>query len=188
MRFDSHVERLLDATVALVNLASPGDAHGTAYDPPVGDDLVRGVVDATSTPDRRSRPSRAEALGLLEVVPRARVVFEAADRDDLAGAADVVNELLAATEARPRLDPDDEGRHQLHFHGPDDGFVRGWQAGIASGLAVAIGSDLGGRLGVCDAPACDRVYVDGSKNGTRRYCSARCQSRVKAAAHRARTR
>ena len=188
MRFDSHVERLLDATVALVNLASPGEAHGAAYDPPVGADLVRGVADATSSPDRRSRPTAVDALGLLEVVPQARVVFEAADRDDLAAAAAVVNDLLASTAARPRLDPDEEGRHQLHFHGPDDGYVRGWQAGIASGLAVAIGSDLGGRLGVCDAPVCDRVYVDGSKNGTRRYCSARCQSRVKAAAHRARTR
>jgi predicted RNA-binding Zn ribbon-like protein len=53
---------------------------------------------------------------------------------------------------------------------------------------VALGSDLGGRLGVCSAPACDRVYVDGSKNGTRRFCSTQCQSRVKAAVHRARTR
>ena len=188
MRFDSHVERLLDATVALVNLASPGEAHGSAYDPPVGRNLVRGVADATSSPDRRSRPTAVDALRLLEVVPQARVVFEAADRDDLAAAAAIVNDLLASTAARPRLDPDEEGRYQLHFHGPDDGYVRGWQAGIASGLAVAIGSDLGGRLGVCDAPGCDRVYVDGSKNGTRRYCSARCQSRVKAAAHRARTR
>ena len=188
VRFDSHVERLLDATVALVNLASPGEAHGTAYEPPTGDDLVRGVADATSSPERRSRPTSAEAGALLTVVPQVRDVFEAAERDDLAAAASVVNDLLAATGARPRLDPDDEGRYQLHFHGPDDGFVRGWQAGLASGLAVAVGSDLGGRLGVCAAPACDRVYVDGSKNGTRRFCSARCQSRVKAAAHRARAR
>ncbi len=188
MRFDSHVERLLEATVALVNLASPGEAHGAAYEPPAGDDLVRGVADATSSPERRSRPTATEAGALLAVVPQVRDVFEAADRDDLAAAASVVNDLLAATAARPRLDSDDEGRYQLHFHGPDDGFVRGWQAGLASGLAMAVGSDLGGRLGVCAAPACDRVYVDGSKNGTRRFCSARCQSRVKAAAHRARTR
>ncbi|GGM87602.1 hypothetical protein GCM10009721_10670 [Terrabacter tumescens] len=188
MKFDSHVERLLDVTVALVNLASPGEARGTAYAPPVGTDLVRAVADATSTPDRRSRPTAAQAGALLEVVPRARAVFEAAASDDLATAAGIVNDLLESTAARPRLDPDAEGRFQLHFHGPDDGYVRGWQAGLASGLAVALGSDLGGRLGVCSAPACDRVYVDGSKNGTRRFCSTQCQSRVKAAAHRARTR
>src|SRR6478735_8016104 len=144
MRFDSHVERLLDAAVALVNLACPGEARGTAYAPPVGDALALGVADATSSADRRSRPTAEEALGLLEVVPRVRTVFEAAGRGDLATAAGVVNDLLAATEARPRLDLDEAGGHQLHFHGPDDGFVRGWQAGIASGLAVAIGSDLGG--------------------------------------------
>lgn len=188
MHFDSHVERLLDVAVALVNLASPGEAHGTAYEPPVGDDLVRAVGDATSAPGRRSQPSVAEARGLLEVVPRVRAVFEAADRGEPHTAAATVNDLLESTSARPRLDPDGEGRYALHFHGPDDGYVRGWQAGLASGLAMAVGSDLGGRLGVCAAPACDRVYVDGSKNGTRRFCSTRCQSRVKAAAHRARTR
>lgn len=188
MKFDSHVERLLDVTVALVNLASPGEARGTAYAPPAGTDLVQAVGDATSTEDRRSRPTAAEAEALLGVVPQARAVFEAAADDDLATAAGIVNDLLESTAARPRLDPDGEGRFQLHFHGPDDGYVRGWQAGLASGLAVALGSDLGGRLGVCGAPGCDRVYVDGSKNGTRRFCSTQCQSRVKAAAHRARTR
>jgi predicted RNA-binding Zn ribbon-like protein len=30
------------------------------------------------------------------------------------------------------------------------------------------------------------VFVDTSKNGRRRFCSTRCQSRVKAAAHRSR--
>jgi predicted RNA-binding Zn ribbon-like protein len=76
----------------------------------------------------------------------------------------------------------------LHFHGPDDSFERGWAAGIAAGLALAIGSDLAGRLGVCTAPDCDRVFVDSSRNAGRRFCSTRCQSRVKAAAHRARLR
>ena len=188
MQFDSHVERLLDVTVALVNLASPGEARGTAYDPPVGTDLVRGVADATSTPERRARPTAEQAALVVEIVPRVREVFEAATRDELVVAAGIVNELLATTEARPRLDPDEQGRFQLHFHGPDDGYAPGWRAGLASGLAVALGSDLGGRLGVCDAPACDRVYVDASKNGTRRFCSPQCQSRVKAAAHRARAR
>ena len=42
------------------------------------------------------------------------------------------------------------------------------------------------RLGVCSAPECDRVFVDVSRNGTRRFCSTACQNRVKAAAHRAR--
>jgi predicted RNA-binding Zn ribbon-like protein len=39
---------------------------------------------------------------------------------------------------------------------------------------------------VCTAPRCDRVYVDTSRNGTRRFCSTTCQNRVKAATFRER--
>ncbi|MEV6796542.1 CGNR zinc finger domain-containing protein [Streptomyces sp. NPDC051320] len=51
---------------------------------------------------------------------------------------------------------------------------------------LAVGSELAGRLGVCWAPRCDRVYVDASRNSVRQFCCAPCQSRVKAAAFRAR--
>jgi predicted RNA-binding Zn ribbon-like protein len=46
-------------------------------------------------------------------------------------------------------------------------------------------TDQQDRLGVCAAPRCDRVYVDTSRNATRRFCSTACQNRVKAAAFRA---
>ncbi len=62
----------------------------------------------------------------------------------------------------------------------------GWSAGCATALALAIGSDLAGRFGVCQAPQCDRVYVDNSRNAGRQFCSTACQNRVKAAAFRAR--
>jgi predicted RNA-binding Zn ribbon-like protein len=53
---------------------------------------------------------------------------------------------------------------------------------------MAVGADLGSRLGICSAPACDRVYIDLSKNSMRRFCSTRCQNRVKTAAYRSRAR
>jgi hypothetical protein len=59
-------------------------------------------------------------------------------------------------------------------------------ASCATALAIALASEVSARLGVCAAPHCDRVYVDTSRNGSRRFCSAACQSRVKAAAFRAR--
>ena len=58
----------------------------------------------------------------------------------------------------------------------------------ATGLAVVLGTQMKRRLGVCTAPHCDRVYVDTSRNGTRRYCSAACQNRVKTASFRSRHR
>jgi predicted RNA-binding Zn ribbon-like protein len=59
---------------------------------------------------------------------------------------------------------------------------------VAVALATVLGSEYGDRLGVCEAPACDRVFVDVSRNGPRRFCSTACQNRVKAAAHRSRAR
>ena len=101
------------------------------------------------------------------------------------GAAYNPSPTRAQAEARAALDEFD-GEYHLHFHGPDTTFARGWAAGIASALAMALGGNIYRRLGVCEAPACDRVYVDASKNSHKRFCSTRCQSRVKAAAHRAR--
>jgi predicted RNA-binding Zn ribbon-like protein len=51
---------------------------------------------------------------------------------------------------------------------------------------MVIGGDLAGRLGVCQAAQCDRVYVDTSRNAARQFCSTACQNRAKAAAFRAR--
>jgi predicted RNA-binding Zn ribbon-like protein len=72
----------------------------------------------------------------------------------------------------------------LHFHGAEESLVTGWAAGCATGLAVVIGTESSGRLGVCTAPRCDRVFVDNSRNATPRFCSTACQNRFKTAAFR----
>nr|WP_246242752.1 CGNR zinc finger domain-containing protein [Flexivirga aerilata] len=136
--------------------------------------------------DRRPTVSSADATLLLEVTPSVRAVFEAADAGDFARAARHTNALLRSTGARPQLNESADGTWHLHFHGPDDRFGPGWAAGLAAGLTMALGVDEIGRLGVCAADRCDRVYVDTSRNGGRQFCSTRCQNRMKAAAHRAR--
>ena len=120
-------------------------------------------------------------------VAEARDVIEDIDRGDLTSAARRTNMLLRRTGARPQLDTHGSGVWNLHFHGPDDRFGVGWSAGIAAGLAMALGTTDAGRLGVCAAERCDRVHLDTSRNGGRRFCSTRCQNRTKAAAHRARS-
>ena len=42
-------------------------------------------------------------------------------------------------------------------------------------------------MGTCAAERCDVVFVDTSKNGSRRFCSTGCQNRVKTAAYRSRS-
>lgn len=187
MQFDSHVMSLLAVSTRLVNALTPGHQRGGAVDVPSGTERVHAVEDALAG-DGRPRPSVTanDAARFTDLAARLRTVFEAAHLDDTKAAATEVNALLLDTHARPRLDYfDGEGWH-LHFHGADNSLVNGWSAGCAAGLALAIGSDLAGRLGVCAAPACDRVFVDISRNGKRRFCSPQCLSRVKAAAHRAR--
>ena len=44
------------------------------------------------------------------------------------------------------------------------------------------------RLRVCAADDCADVYVDGSKNRSRRFCSTRCSNRTNTAAFRERAR
>lgn len=187
VKFDSHAQNLLVVSTRLVNALTPGHQRGHAVAVPSGRERIQAVEDALSG-DGRPRPTvtAKDAERLADIAARLRRVFEAAHRDDAKGAATEVNALLRDTRARPQLDYfEGEGWH-LHFHGADTSVVNGWSAGCAAGLALAIGSDLAGRLGVCTAPACDRVFVDTSRNGKRLFCSPQCLSRVKAAAHRAR--
>ena len=116
-----------------------------------------------------------------------RPVFELAAVGDVDGASAAVNELLARYQPTPYLERHDGEPWHLHFHGRGGTDRSEYGGGLSVGLATVLGSEYPDRLGVCQAPACDRVYVDVSRNGTRRFCSTACQNRVKAAAHRART-
>jgi predicted RNA-binding Zn ribbon-like protein len=187
MTFDSHVLNLVDVAARLVNGLTAGQRRGVPFDAPTGSARRPAVAAALGGPGRRTPAvSVPQADALIRHADRLRAVFEAADRGDERTAVRIVNALLRSSGARPQLDQLDGGGWHVHFHGRDDSLATGWAAGCASGLALALGSDLAGRLGVCAADRCDRVYVDTSKNATRRFCSTTCQNRVKTAAYRAR--
>lgn len=187
--FDSHVTTLLATTVALVNRLTTGLDGGRPVTAPADDAALRAAVrDALGSQGygvRLRSIAAADARTIAHAVSAAHRVIVAVDAGDLAEAARRTNALLRTTGARPQLD-DHDGVWNLHFHGPDDSLGVGWSAGIAAGLAMALGTADAGRLGVCAADRCDRVHLDTSRNGGRRFCSTRCQSRTKAAAHRAR--
>ena len=186
MNFTSHLDAVVTVAVRLANALTPGEAHGRPYLLPEGDALPAAVTAAlrAGRPDTRL-VSPGEAAAFLAVAASLRAVFEAVADGRTDAAAGLVNEMLARTGARPRLDRHDGEPWHLHFHGAEESLVTGWAAGCATGLAVVLGTDRQGRLGVCTAPRCDRVYVDTSRNATRRFCSTACQNRVKAAVFRA---
>jgi predicted RNA-binding Zn ribbon-like protein len=180
------MDAVVTVAVQLVNALTPGEARGRPYQPPEGAAPAAAVTAAlrAAQPDTREVSPR-EAAGFRASAEAIRAVFDAVAAGRTDAAARLVNEMLARTEARPRLDRHDGEPWHLHFHGAEDSLVTGWAAGCATGLAIVLGSDQQGRLGVCAAPRCDRVYVDTSRNATRRFCSTSCQNRVKAAAFRA---
>jgi len=187
--FDSHIQLLLEASASLVNELTDGDRRGKPYAAPSGAALARAAAAALPSGRRVSVPGELPAVSaeyLARAASEMRLVFEAMEDGRADDAAAAVNQMLRETGARPQLDRAPGEPWQVHFHGASDTYGVGWAAGCATALALAIGSDLAGRLGVCLAPRCDRVYVDTSRNGVRRFCSAPCQSRVKAAAFRAR--
>lgn len=187
MTFDSHLYNVLSVSARLVNALVPGERGGRPYPGPARSELVGQVADALGGDGRRRpRVTRAQAETLADTALSLREVFDLVDRGSTAKAARAVNTLMLLYGARPQLDPAGGGTFQLHFHGSDDSLSVGWSAGFAAGLAVVLGSDLAGRLGVCEAPSCDRVYVDSSRNEAKRFCSTGCQNRVKAAAFRVR--
>jgi predicted RNA-binding Zn ribbon-like protein len=187
VNFTSHVDAIVTAAVNLVNAVTPGEARGRSFTQPTGKDLRDAVSEALR--GRRPEPppiTADDAAALAEMAGWLRSVFDSIERDDVDDAALTLNALLAETGARPQLDRHDGQPWHLHFHGRADRLAEGWAAGCATGLAIALGTDMYDRLGVCTAPRCDRVYVDVSRNGRRRFCSTSCQNRVKAAAFRAR--
>ena len=187
MNFDSHVLDLLRVSTALVNLMTCEFAGGRPVEPLCGSALRESLGRVLVRGSHEPHVADADAALLRRFAREARPVFEAVADEDFDGAAQRVNSMLSWTQPRPRLDGG-AGIWNMHFHGQSDALGEGWAAGCAAALTLALGSPNAGRLGVCEAVRCDRVYVDRSKNNTRRFCGVSCQNRVKNAELRARRR
>jgi predicted RNA-binding Zn ribbon-like protein len=122
---------------------------------------------------------------LVQLAQRLHAVFAGLAAGDVDAAARGLNELLARHPAQPHLAKED-GVWRLHHHPAEAPLVPMWTAICAEGLARVVGLPSAQRLGTCERPGCGRVFVDVSKNASRRFCSQACQNRVKAASFRAR--
>ncbi len=96
------------------------------------------------------------------------VFIAAAKRDDRA-AADALNALLMVHPLHPVLDQHDGG--PWHVHLSESGSMTDrYAAASVIGLSLVLSAFGMERLGICAIASCDRVYIDGSKNKSRRYC------------------
>lgn len=116
---------------------------------------------------------------------RIREVFFAETEEDTVR---LINALLADHGAIPHLTNHDGRPWHLHFAAPDAPVADRVASAAALGLAQAIHDSGRARLGVCSASPCGDVFIDTSRNRSRRYCHESCASRANVAAFRARQR
>ncbi|WP_410588543.1 CGNR zinc finger domain-containing protein [Amycolatopsis sp. lyj-23] len=136
-----------------------------------------GEPDVSLSPDDVSE-LRAAAVSLREV-------FAA---PDVASAASVLNALFAAYAGPPRLTDHEAGYGwHLHVDAADDG---PWGAWLVTSSALGLASLLAERQdvpgGLCASPACGKPFAHTGGGSPRKFCSSRCATRERVAAHRAR--
>ncbi len=100
-----------------------------------------------------------------------------------------VNTLVAEAPVQPRLTHHDDFAWHIHYFAP--GATLAEHLAVDGGMALAhvVASEEIDRLRVCDAPDCEAVLLDLSRNRSKRYCDARtCGNRLNVAAYRERKR
>jgi predicted RNA-binding Zn ribbon-like protein len=130
-------------------------------------------------------PAESDLHEVRALRARLRRVFEVADE---AAAADVINGILVDVGAVPRLSVHSGSAPHLHFE-PQEAAPARWLGAVAAmGLSVALIEGGFDRFGKCGSTTCDDVFVDTSRNKSRRHCSDTCTTRENVAAFRARRR
>jgi predicted RNA-binding Zn ribbon-like protein len=134
---------------------------------------------------------RADAKDLAPLVRlrgELRAVFDDAGEGRSAAMVDRIIHLLARHRPQPTISGHDDVDWHLHIADERGPVATEFAAGVVMGLAMAF-LDLGAdRFGTCADPRCGGVFIDTSRNRSRRYCSDRCASRANVAAHRERQR
>jgi len=123
-----------------------------------------------------------ERRDVLRARDQVRLVW-ALDRDD---AVLQVNSMLAAAHALPYLARHDGTDWHLHATTPDAPLGERMRVEAALALTDVIRMDEMQRLRICDADDCEGLILDLSRNGSKRFCSARCGSRMNMIAFRKR--
>jgi predicted RNA-binding Zn ribbon-like protein len=129
--------------------------------------------------------TRAESIELRQLRMRLEEFFRS---DSVGDRMALVNSLLLTAGSIPQLvtHVGDEIPH-FHYTMEDATFSSKITAVAAVGLARLMSTETENRLRTCDGPGCNKVFIDVSKNGSRRYCDSQsCGNRLHAARYRAR--
>ncbi|MFI8594208.1 CGNR zinc finger domain-containing protein [Microbacterium sp. NPDC078428] len=129
------------------------------------------------------RRDAAELEELRAIRPRLRALW----LTDRTGAVPLVNGMLRDGAALPRLVIHDD--YDWHIHATTDDAPLATRILVEAAMAFVdiIRADAYERVRLCDAGDCDSVYIDFSRNGSKRYCdSGNCGNRMNVNAYRRR--
>jgi predicted RNA-binding Zn ribbon-like protein len=182
MDFSHYSDRPVQMAVDLVNTLNAVSGEEKLTSPEDVTDFIRSRDGDWCKPGWKAAGSDLHEVRALR--SRLRKVFDATDEKE---AADVINSVLSDAAAVPRLSLHGDGPH-LHFETEEDSPARWLGAVTAMGLTVALIEGGYERFGSCNSSTCDDVFVDTSRNRSRRHCSDTCTTRENVAAHRARRR
>lgn len=119
--------------------------------------------------------------GLQTWAGELRPAFAAQTVDERCSA---INALLGRAAGTVSLTTHDDSRPHLHLFPEGDDVLSRVKAVTAGGLALFMAWSGGERIGSCARESCFKAFVDNSKAGRQRYCSARCGNTDAVARHR----
>jgi predicted RNA-binding Zn ribbon-like protein len=170
------------------NQESPGHENGWAgsgtstESPSVA--RVSEVLRAYGEPEPIELSDR-DVAEMREAAMKLREIFAAGEVDR---AAERLNALLAAYAHQPRLTTHGATfAWHLHVDSSDDAPWGEWLVTSSClALAVLLADRQAPPGGICAANSCGKSFVDTGRGSPRRYCSPRCATRERVAAHRGR--
>ncbi|SFW90312.1 CGNR zinc finger domain-containing protein [Amycolatopsis australiensis] len=158
------------------------DLLGVLLGDPAPEEVAR-VLRDHGEPDPKLTPE--DVTELRAAAFELREVFAA---PDVASAASVLNGLFVKYASPPRLTDHEEGYGwHLHADAADDG---PWGAWLVTSSALGLANLLAERQdvpgGLCASPSCGKPFAHTGGGSRRKFCSPRCATRERVAAHRAR--
>ncbi|MBF4561015.1 CGNR zinc finger domain-containing protein [Microbacterium sp. VKM Ac-2870] len=180
MVFIHDTEMSLRAAAALVNTLPETDSDGV--------DRLRSQTEldaylAAFSYTGSVRRDAAELVAVRANRPRLWDLWRV-NRDD---AVPLVNAMLRDGQALPQLVIHGEFDWHIHATDPDAPLAMRMLVESAMAFVDVIRSDQWERVRVCSADDCASVYVDFSKNGSKRYCdTGNCGNRMNVNAYRQR--
>lgn len=181
MIFSHDTEHALGTVVDLINT---GPVAGGAEGLPDLDALRRFIDRAQIS--GLARLDLDDLLAIRRLRDRFHDVFDARD---LRQVVTLVNGIVGDVKTTPHLTDHDGHDWHVHFFAPGARLADHLAADCGMALAFVVATGELDRLRTCEAPDCERVLVDLSRNRCRRYCDSRtCGNRMHVAAYRARQR